>query len=152
MKTISKIITICLFMTLCSVMAVGQQQPYPTSNLAGTDTLKVDTSILYHQALIGDWYWAVQVSVKHVSGVKDTATCYLMESIDGTNYLAVVGAPTPVLITDSTNLYKDYIWSGGTGALPLVWSSKYLGVLIVNKNDAHYIQKVLLQKKITIDR
>ncbi len=152
MKTISKIITICLFMILCSVTSKAQQQPYPTLTLSSTDTLANDTTILYHQALIGDWYWSIQVSTKHISGAADSNDFYLMESNDGINYLRVIGSAAARFKTDTTSKFKTYIWSGGTGDLPLIWPSKYLGVLMVHTDSSYFVPKVILQKKITIDR
>jgi hypothetical protein len=147
MKTISKIIFLAFFMAVFTSLVNGQSQPYPTSTLNGTDTIKNVQTKTYTQTILGNWHWSVQVAIKHVSGSGDSTYCYLTESDDGVHYQPVVGSVAPLFKTDS-----NYVWSGGTGNLPLVWSSKYLGVKFVHLHTATIIPTVTLQKKICIDR
>jgi hypothetical protein len=147
MKTISKIIFLSLCLILTGIKINAQPSPYPTSTLNGTDTITNASTKIYTQTILGNWHWSVQIAIKHVSGSNDSTYCYLTESNDGVHYQPVVGSVVPFFKTDS-----NYIWSGGTGDLPLVWSSKYLGVKLVHIHTAKIIPTVTLQKKICIDR
>ena len=78
--------------------------------------------------LTGTYIWSVGIYLQHISGASDSCKCSLQESVDGTNYLSVVGAP--VAVFRAANAW--YTWSGGTGVLPLYWANNYLRVSCIH--------------------
>lgn len=112
--------------SLVMLLAIGSMAQYVrpvTLTLSGHDTIKNGAAKSYTQTLKDGYYWSVQVYYDKLTGSGDTCTWVLKESVDGIHYSAVVGAPTATFTADGT-----YVWSGGTGSLPLVWSSPYLKV------------------------
>jgi hypothetical protein len=119
MKKIASIFTILCLLVICQVQA--QYAKAVVLTLSGSDTMTQSQTKDYGKVLTSPYYWALSVYHDKLSGSSDTVLYTLQESVDGTHYTAVVGAPTKKLGADGT-----YIWSGGTGTLPPVWSTGYL--------------------------
>lgn len=106
---------------LLAISSTGQYVRPVTLTLSGRDTIKNGASKTFGQTLKDAYYWSLEVYYDKLTGSGDTATFTLKESVDGVHYTAVIDAPTVSFHADGS-----YIWSGGTGSLPLVWSAPYL--------------------------
>ncbi len=115
----------------------------PTVTISVPDSLTGNVTKTYDRTITANYNWSVGVYWDHISGTTDSCYCYLQESVDGTNYNTVVGAPRAAFGTTDAN----YIWSGGTGNLPLVWAPNYLRVSCTHKNTGYGKPYIKLQLK-----
>lgn len=140
-----KIITFCLisFLAFAAIQVTAQTvKLVPVVTISSSDTLIGTQTKTYDRTITANYNWSVGIFYDHLSGA-DTCSCYLQESVDGTHYTTVVGAPTASFVTvDGT-----YIWSGGTGDLPHVWAPNYLRVSCAHKGTGTARPYVKLQLK-----
>lgn len=116
----------------------------PVVTLSTTDTMSGVQTKTYDRTITANYNWSVSTFWDHLSGTTDSCYCYIQESVDGTNYTTVVGAPRAAFgASDAT-----YIWSGGTGNLPLVWAPNYMRVSCSHKNTGTGRPYIKLQLKL----
>ncbi len=121
-----KIIVFCLLVFMVGMVTTAPCQSVkiiPTITLSSTDTLTGTQTKTFERSITGNYNWAVSIFYDHLSGA-DTCSCYIQESVDATHYITVAGATTASFLSaDAT-----FIWSGGTGNLPVVWPTNYLRI------------------------
>ena len=122
-KIIAFSLVVLLLGIICQVPA-QTVKPIPTVTLSGTDTLSGAVTKNFALTLNGNYNWSAEIYYDHLTGASDSCKCNIQESVDGTHYLTVVGSPTASFTTADA----PYIWTGGTGNLPLVWPSNYFRV------------------------
>ena len=141
-----KIIVFCLiaFLGIMATQTTAQTiKLVPVVTISSTDTLSGVQTKTYDRTITANYNWAVSVWWDHLSGSTDSCYCYIQGSVDGTNYNSVVGAPRAAFGTTDAN----YIWSGGTGGLPVVWAPNYMRVSCSHKNTGTGRPYVKLQLK-----
>lgn len=140
-KIIAPLIVMLLVFT--SNITAQPVKVIPVVTLSTADTLSGSVIKNYDRMLTGTYYYSVSVFYDHLSGTTDTCLCNLQESVDGTHYLTVSGSTTALFkASDDT-----FIWTGGTGNLPLIWPSNYLRVSCSHKQTGTGRPYIKLQLK-----
>ena len=143
MKKIIVFYLIAILAAMAPRVTAQSVKVIPTVTLSSTDTMSGVVTKTYDRTITANYNWAVSVWWDHLSGSTDSCYCYIQESVDGTNYNSVVGAPRAAFGTTDAN----YIWSGGTGNLPVVWAPNYMRVSCSHKNTGTGRPYVKLQLK-----
>ena len=144
-RKMKKIIAFCLiaFLAISLTLTAQTVKIIPIVTLSTTDTLSGVVTKTYDRTITANYNWSVSVYWDHLSGATDSCYCYIHESVDGVHYKTVVGAVTAAFGAASAT----YIWSGGTGNLPVVWAPDYMRVSCSHKNTGTGRPYIKLQLK-----
>ncbi len=143
MKKIIVFYLIAILAAMAPRVTAQSVKVIPTVTLSSTDTMSGVVTKTYDRTITGNYNWSVSVNWDHLSGSTDSCYCYIQESVDGTNYVTVAGATRAAFgVNDAT-----FIWSGGTGNLPVVWAPNYMRVSCSHKNTGTGRPYVKLQLK-----
>ena len=137
-------LSVILLMAISNVDAKAQITTVPTYTVVNsfhptTDTLSGTDTGRYTKVIPGYYHTALAAQWVHKSGASDTCHCTLQQSVDGTNYVKVVGSTEKKFTTAS----ETFIWDGA--AVP--WNCNYLRLYCLHYLTGKGAMKVKLQLK-----